>query len=257
MKQRYFIRLSYAGTNYNGWQAQENTPNTIQQVLQVMMSQLLQEKIEILGCGRTDTGVHAENYYAHFDSSICDLHADPKLWLYKFNKVLPNDIVIFEIIPVDEKAHARFDATKRTYEYRIHTKKDAFNNNTSCYVPTELSIEAMQKASDYLLTVSDFSSFAKLNAQLKNNNCVVSEAVWKVEGNKLIFTISANRFLRNMVRAIVGTLIEVGRNKISLEEFKTIAEKHNRSDAGFSAVAQGLFLTNIVYPSNILSKHEG
>lgn len=249
---RYFIQLSYFGKHYHGWQVQENESCTIQQCLQDKLGMLLQENIEITGCGRTDTGVHAEDYYAHFDSAKEDLSSDGK-WLYRFNKILPEDIAIKKILEVKPTAHARFDAISRTYEYRIHQIKNAFINDFSLYHYGNLNIEEMNRAANLLLEVEDFTSFSKVNTQVKNNNCKVTEAVWlKTTNDKLIFKISANRFLRNMVRAIVGTLLEVGSGKLSFEEFKKIIESKNRSNAGFSVAAHGLYLTQVEYGDVIL-----
>ena len=248
---RYFIKLSYCGTNYNGWQVQENTPKTIQEVLTKNVSGLLNEELSIVGCGRTDTGVHAKEFYAHFDSGKDDLHVAPSVWLYKMNCVLPNDIVIHEVIPVKADASARFSALERTYQYVINRKRDPFliDRAYSLYVP--LDIDKMNKASQILLEYTDFSSFSKTNTQVKNNECRIVRAGWEEKGDLFIFTITANRFLRNMVRAIVGTLIDVGKGVTSEEELRKIIEGKNRSDAGSSVPAGGLYLTKVIYPPDI------
>ncbi len=244
---RYFIQLSYFGKHYHGWQVQENEACTVQQVVQDKLSILLQEKIDITGCGRTDTGVHAEDYFAHFDSVKEGLGDDDK-YLYRFNKILPEDIAIHKLFRVKDNAHARFDATSRTYQYRIHKNKNAFLSNFSLHRYGDLNIEAMNHAAALLLNTKDFTSFSKTNTQVKTNNCKVSEAFWFTAGeDKFIFKITADRFLRNMVRAIVGTLLEVGSNKLSPEEFKTIIESKNRSNAGLSVAAHGLYLTRVEY----------
>lgn len=251
--QRYFIQLSYDGTAYHGWQIQENTFSTVQQVINEMLSRLLREPVFVTGCGRTDTGVHANEYYAHFDCTK-DLMQETAKWIFKFNNALPPDIAIQKIIPVAENANARFDAVARTYQYHIHRKKDPFLLNRSYFLFFDLDVAKMNEAANSLFQYIDFSSFAKSNTQNFTNNCKIYKAEWKEENDRLIFTISADRFLRNMVRAIVGTLIKVGKGKISLEEFKIIIEKKNRSEAGLSVPACGLYLTNVTYPKNYLNE---
>lgn len=251
--QRYFIQLSYEGTAYHGWQIQENTFRTIQQVINEMLSRLLNEPVFVTGCGRTDTGVHAKEYYAHFDCTV-DLEAEEAKWIFKFNHALPPDIAIQRIIRVQEKANARFDAIARTYEYHMHRKKNPFLINKSYFIYFNLDIDKMNEAANLLFQYSDFSSFAKSNTQNFTNNCKMYKAVWEEKEDRLIFTISADRFLRNMVRAIVGTLISIGKGKISIEEFKEIIEKKNRSGAGLSVPACGLYLTKINYPINYFNE---
>jgi tRNA pseudouridine38-40 synthase len=248
--QRYFIQLSYNGTAYHGWQLQENTYLTVQQVLNQMLSRLLNEPISIAGCGRTDAGVHASEYFAHFDSTINDLEINQDKWIFKFNHALPADIAIQKVIKVHEKSNARFDAVARTYQYIINRKKDPFQINKSCFLHGPINMEEMNKATKILFDHIDFSAFAKSNTQNLTNNCTIYKAEWKEENGFLIFTISANRFLRNMVRAIVGTLLDVGKGKITMEEFNKIIESKSRSKAGFSAHACGLYLTKVEYPKN-------
>lgn len=251
--QRYFIQLSYNGTAYHGWQIQENTFTTVQQVLNDMLSRLLNEPVFITGCGRTDTGVHALQYFAHFDTTK-KLMEEHQKWVFKFNNALPPDIAIQKIIPVADKANARFDAVARTYEYHIHFKKDPFLINRSSYLYFELDVTKMNEAAATLFNYLDFSSFAKSNTQNFTNNCKIYKAEWKSEGDRLIFTIAADRFLRNMVRAIVGTLINVGKGKISVQEFQEIIEKKNRSAAGLSVPACGLYLTDVTYPKDYFNE---
>lgn len=215
-----------------------------------MLSRLLNEPIVITGCGRTDTGVHASEYFAHFDSTIEDLEINQHKWIFKFNFALPADIAIQKIISVKEKSNARFDAISRTYQYIINKKKDPFQIDMSCFLYGPLNIEEMNKATKILFDHIDFSAFAKTNTQNLSNNCKIYKAEWKEENDSLIFTISANRFLRNMVRAIVGTLLNVGKGKISIEQFNEIVESKTRSKAGFSAHACGLYLTKVEYPQN-------
>lgn len=249
---RYFIKLSYAGTAYHGWQVQENTRNTVQQVLNDALSLLLRETIEVTGCGRTDTGVHAREFYAHFDSEKNDLHNEEEHWIYKLNSYLPADISLQRIISVNEEAHARFSATSRTYEYIISTKKDPFTQQWAWQQWKKMDVEKMNEAAALLFKYEDFSAFSKSNTQVKTNNCTIMHAAWEVKGEQLIFTIKANRFLRNMVRAVVGTLTEVGIGKMSIEQFKAVIEGKSRSDAGASVPACGLYLTRVEYPESIL-----
>lgn len=251
---RYFIQLAYNGTNFNGWQVQDNTSNTVQQILQEKLSMIIGHPIEVVGCGRTDAGVHAKDYYAHFDSEKTDLNQIDANYVYKLNKVLPFEIAVKKIVSVKADASARFDAQTRTYEYLVHRHKDPFLFDRSLYVFGEINVEAMNEAAAYLLMVTDFTSFSKVNTQAKTNNCKVTFAQWiRQNDNELIFKITANRFLRNMVRAIVGTLMEIGKGKMTMEEFKIIITNKNRSDAGMSVAGHALYLTNIRYPSSVFN----
>lgn len=247
LMKRYFIQLSYNGTAYHGWQMQINTFSTVQQVLNEMLSRLLNEQVSVMGCGRTDTGVHATDYFAHLDTST-DLLADEAKWIFKFNHALPADIAIHKIYKVRENAHARFDAVARTYQYYINKSKNPFRINSACYVYGDLNVEEMNKAAMVLFDYKDFSSFAKSNTQTGTNICKLYKAEWGEEGDILIFTISADRFLRNMVRAIVGTLLEVGKGKMTVDKFREIIESKTRSNAGLSAHACGLYLKKVDYP---------
>jgi len=249
---RYFIELSYKGTRYNGWQVQDNTPHTIQQILEEKFSMYLKEKIEITGCGRTDTGVHAKNYFAHLDYSGLEIIENKDQCLFKLNTILPNDISLQDILPVTDNAHARFDATARTYHYFLHQKKNPFLEDISWYQYGELDFSEMNTAAAILPTSHDFTSFSKLNTQVNNNNCQVSVAEWKqLNDYEWCFEITADRFLRNMVRAIVGSLLLVGKNKINIDGFKNIIELKDRSEAGMSVPAHGLFLVNVAYPKEL------
>ena len=241
---RYFIKFAYNGTHYHGWQYQPNAIS-VQETLNKVFSTLLQEEIEIVGAGRTDTGVHASEMFGHFDT---EKEIDLEKLKYKANSFLPKDIAIFKIIPLHNEAHARFDATSRTYHYHISTKKDVFDTELSWYNPLPLDVEAMNNSAKLLLNFTDFQCFSKSNTDVFTYNCKITEAYWWKENNKLIFTITADRFLRNMVRAIVGTLINVGLHKISEKDFVNIIESKNRQKAGFSVPAHGLFLTQITYP---------
>jgi len=247
---RYFLRLAYNGTHYHGWQSQDNA-TTIQEVLSHSLSLLVSEPVNLTGAGRTDTGVHAWQYYAHFDLANPLDEAARKKLVFKLNGFLPNDIVIFEIIPVRPDAHARFSAISRTYRYLISTAKNPFLEGFAYYLYGNLDIDLMNKGAGILLETKDFTSFSKVDTDSKTNICKVSHAKWETEGDELIFTIKANRFLRNMVRAIVGTLLELGRSRITLAEFKEIIESRNRSAAGGSVPACGLYLAEIEYPFGI------
>jgi len=230
---------------------QANTPHTIQQILNEKLSQLLSEKIYVVGCGRTDTGVHAKDYYAHFDSVKNDLHTDPRIWLFRMNHILPKDISIRQIIPVKSDTSARFNAYSRTYKYYVSRTPDPFCNDRAVYISAPLDIDLMNEGAKLLMSYIDFSSFKKANTNVKTNDCIVTEAQWSNEENLLVFTISANRFLRNMVRAIVGTLLNLGEGKITLDDLKKIIENKNRSYASYSVPAKGLFLVNIKYHDEI------
>jgi len=240
---RYFIQFSYNGTNYHGWQTQPNAV-TVQETLTKAMTTVLNCPIELMGAGRTDTGVHAKIMYAHFD---IETSFDTASIVHKLNSFLPKDISVSQILAVDNDAHARFDAKKRTYEYHIHTFKNPFLTELSWYCASKLDVAAMNEAAKLLLTHTDFECFSKVNTDVNTFNCKVTFAQWSQEENKLIFTISADRFLRNMVRAIVGTLINVGLHKITIDDFQAILASKNRSEAGFSVPAHGLYLTEIVY----------
>ncbi len=248
---RYFLQLSYNGTAYSGWQIQKNSPATIQQVLNEMLSRLLNQPITVMGCGRTDTGVHAREYFAHFDTSVEDLIENQNHWILKFNHALPKDIAVQKIIKVNEKANARFDAVSRTYEYIITKKKNPFEIDKATFLYGQLNMDVMNQAAQLLFEYSDFSAFAKSNTQNKTNLCNLYKAEWREENDLLIFTISANRFLRDMVRAIVGTMLKVGTSKITLEEFRKVIESKTRSNAGLSVPACGLYLIKIEYPDSV------
>lgn len=241
---RYFTELSFKGTRYHGWQVQPNALS-VQEVLETTFSTFMRQKIEVTGAGRTDTGVHASFYVAHFDAD--SLPFAPADLVEKLNRFLPNDIALKSIREVDENLHARFSATRRTYQYFISRVKDPFTLDTSYQYLWPLDVEAMNRAAEVLLQWEDFTSFSKLHTDVKTNNCRVTEAFWKEEGTQLVFTISADRFLRNMVRAIVGTLLEVGRGKLTRDGLIAILEKKDRGEAGTSVLPQGLFLTDIQY----------
>ena len=243
---RYFITLSYDGAAYNGWQIQPNAPS-VQETLQKALSTLLRTPLEIVGAGRTDTGVNASFMVAHFDFDTAFTTDELTQLRYKLNKFLPADIAIHDIRPVADDMHARFSATSRTYHYYIVTEKTPFEPYAYRY-PQPLDFELMNQACQLLLTTSDFTSFAKLHTDTKTNICTVTYAHWQqLTPVKWQFTITANRFLRNMVRAIVGTLLDVGRGTITLQQFQQIIEKKDRCSAGNSVPGNALFLSDIKY----------
>ena len=241
---RRFIQLSYDGAAYHGWQKQPNA-RSVQQTLQEALSTLLQTDIEVVGAGRTDAGVSARMMVAHFETSkAC---ANEQL-VYKLNKLLPHDIAVQRIWEVPDEMHARFSATSRTYHYYIHTRKDPFVRQYSWLVTFPLDFARMNEAASRLPDFDDFTSFSKVNTDTKTNLCNVTEARWTQEGeNTWRFTITANRFLRNMVRAIVGTLIEVGRGRMTVDEFCQVIEQKNRCSAGDSVPGHALFLVDVSY----------
>ena len=253
---RFFIKFQYNGTNYHGWQSQPNA-SSIQQTLTQALSTVLNTPITLMGAGRTDTGVHAKIMYAHFDlsndSSVGAALAAAlntttlQTTTHKLNSLLPKDISVTQIIKVDNEAHARFDAKKRTYQYHINTQKDPFLEHQSWYYKQPLDLNLMNQAADILLNHTNFQSFSKVNTDVNTFNCKITQAHWQQENGNLIFTISADRFLRNMVRAIVGTLIKVGLKKITPQDFTAIIQSQDRTQAGFSVPAHGLYLTDIQY----------
>lgn len=243
--QRYFVRLSFKGTLYNGWQVQPNAPS-VQEVIEKAFSTILREKISVVGAGRTDTGVHASFFVLHFDSS--DENIDAENLVLRMNSFLPPDIALQKIWKVSPGLHARFSAVSRTYHYYITTEKNPFATETAFYYRGKLNVKKMNEAAGILHEYSDFTSFSRLHTDVKSNLCKVFFAEWVWEKDILVFKIKASRFLRNMVRAIIGTLLEVGKEKISPEDFRDIINKKDRSAAGTSAPARGLFLVDVEYP---------
>lgn len=246
---RYFIYISYKGTSYHGWQVQPNSP-TVQKTLDEALSVVLNEKVSTLGAGRTDTGVHALFFCAHFESTRSSLDSDNKL-IFRLNCYLPEDISVSSIRKVHADANARYSAISRTYKYFISRTKDPFFNNSSWYLHGDINLSKMNEACNVLLKHSDFTSFSKLHSGAKTNICCIYYANWEEQENRIVFTIRADRFLRNMVRAIVGTMIDLGTDKIGLEKFEDIILQKDRCKAGKSAPAKGLFLTEIEYPDEI------
>ncbi|MCT4636632.1 MAG: tRNA pseudouridine(38-40) synthase TruA [Bacteroidales bacterium] len=249
---RYFLELSYNGTRFHGWQIQPNA-STIQEEINKALSTILREEISVVGAGRTDTGVHSSYYIAHFDSEKDHLAKGTDL-RYKLNSFLPKDIAILNIKEVNSDAHARFDAISRTYKYFITLVKDPFTVESSYHLKAVPDVRLMNRAAELLYNYKDFTSFSKLHTDVKTNNCNIMHVKWVQSKKRVILTIKADRFLRNMVRAIVGTLLEVGMGKITIEQFAEIIEKKDRSAAGVSAPPQGLFLTDIEYPTSIYTK---
>ena len=246
---RYFISLAYKGTHFHGWQTQPNAVS-VQERINQGLSVLLKENVKIMGAGRTDTGVHAKQMYAHFDTNIL---FDESEICYRLNAFLEDSILIKSIFKVANQTHARFHATARTYEYWLCQNKNPFLTESAWLMYSNLDFDLMNKAAAYLIEVKDFSSFAKVHADVKTHICDVRKAAWVYENDKWVFTIEADRFLRNMVRAIVGTLIEVGKKKMSLHSFKSIINKKDRGEAGTSAPAKGLYLVKIDYPKGLLN----
>ncbi len=243
---RYFMYLAYNGANYCGWQIQPNGVS-IQEVLEKSLATVLRVPTPIVGAGRTDAGVHARQMMAHFEADVQDI----ALFTNKLNRILPNDIVIYKIVRVKEDAHARFDATSRLYRYYLTTQKDPFMYPYKYKVHGNIDVEMMNKCSQVLFEYIDFTSFSKLHTDVKTNDCKITRAQWKQEGHDYIFTIQANRFLRNMVRAIVGTLLEAGRGKLDEAGMRRIIEAKDRNVAGFSVPGNALFLEEIDYPDHI------
>lgn len=240
---RYFITFSYDGTAYHGWQIQPHSIS-VQEHLQKALSTLLRQTIEVVGAGRTDTGVHARKMVAHFDFGELDCSQ----LVYKLNKMLPKDIAVYKVEQVSEDMHARFSAKSRTYHYFLHLSKDPFLRAYSWQMYGDLDFDLMNKAALVLMEYRDFTSFSKVNTDTKTNDCTITEAHWdRVGDNQWRFTISANRFLRNMVRAIVGTLVEVGRGKLTIEQLRQVIEAKDRCRAGDSVPGNALFLVEVLY----------
>ncbi|MEO6284650.1 MAG: tRNA pseudouridine(38-40) synthase TruA [Dyadobacter sp.] len=247
---RYFLEFSYKGTAYNGWQKQNNALG-VQQVLEEALAKVFRMPIELTGSSRTDTGVHAEQQFAHFD--LEDAIADYELLIYKLNGLIPRDIGVKNIFLVRDDINARFAATHRKYEYRITKRKNPFLIDKAFLLRAELDINAMNEAAALLLKYNDFESFSKIHTSVNNFRCTITEAVWKDSDELLVFHIQANRFLRGMVRALVGTLLDVGKGKNSIGDFEQIILSKNRKVAGVQAPAEGLFLVEVGYPESLIN----
>jgi tRNA pseudouridine38-40 synthase len=253
METRYFMHCAYDGTSYHGWQKQPNATG-IQQILEAALATLSGGvETEVIGAGRTDTGVHATKYFAHFNLSY--IIEDETVFARKLNGILPDDIAVYHVFRVNHEAHARFSATARQYHYRIIPGKNPFENRWAGRFHQPLNLEFMREASKMLIGKKDFGCFAKSRHGAENTICEVFDASWRQEQEVLVFDIRANRFLRNMVRAIVGTLLDVGTHKITLRDFQDILESGDRKKAGVSVPPQGLFLVNIEYPNGIIPPH--
>ena len=254
LRYRYFVELAYNGTAYHGWQIQPNA-ETVQEVLNKAFSLLLREDINLIGCGRTDAGVHAGHFVAHMDT-VCEIEST-LLLTGKLNRYLGNQIRISRIERVSSEAHARFKARSRTYLYLISRVKDPFLHEFSWFNPINLNLESMQKACEYVIGNHDFTSFSKLHSDTENNICTITCAEWQTLGDLWIFKVKSDRFLRNMVRAMVGTLIEIGKETIPPEGIQEILQGQNRSLAGISAPAKGLFLYQVDYPLELFVPAHG
>lgn len=244
---RYFIQLSYNGKAYHGWQNQP-TDISVQEVIEKALSTILKEKTAIVGAGRTDTGVHAQQMYAHFDSEISFNEANI---VFKLNSFLPKDIAIHDIFKVKRDSHARFDAISRTYRYRIALKKNAFNFDSAYFFTKPMDVDKMNAAAKILFDYKDFQCFSKSNTDVKTYYCKIMEAEWHFKNDELHFIVKADRFLRNMVRAIVGTMINIGMGKIEVSDLHHIISSKDRSEAGYSVPAHALYLIDVEYPKDI------
>jgi tRNA pseudouridine38-40 synthase len=248
---RYFIRLAYDGTNYHGWQRQPNGI-TVQQTLEDAMTMMLRRPVALTGAGRTDTGVHAREFFAHFDLAD-ELHsAESEKLVFRINQYLPGDVVLYEVFPVNPDVHARFSALSRTYRYCIARVPDPFRRNYTWFKYGAIDVDLMNVGAELIRAADDFTSFSKVDTDTATNICRVNEARWCDEGPELVFTITADRFLRNMVRAIAGTLLQLGTGKLTLDKLGEIIERRDRTLAGDSVPAKGLTLHSIGYPAGIL-----
>ncbi|MCB0373669.1 MAG: tRNA pseudouridine(38-40) synthase TruA [Muricauda sp.] len=247
---RYFIQFSYFGKAYHGWQNQPNAI-TVQEVLEKALSTLLRQKIDVVGAGRTDTGVHAKQMFAHFDHGGI---MDKNELVFRLNSFLPEDIAVQHIFEMDPDAHARFHATERSYEYWVVKEKNPFYFDLAHFVHQPLNMAAMNKAGSLMLSHSDFECFSKSNTDVKTYICDVRKAEWEVQDDKWVFTITADRFLRNMVRAVVGTLLDVGMGKMAPEDIHAIIDSKDRGEAGVSVPAKGLYLTQVLYPKELFNE---
>ncbi len=248
---RFFIELSYKGTNYHGWQIQKNATG-VQQLLNKALSLKIGSDTETVGSGRTDKGVHALQQFAHFDA---EKNINEEQLAFQLNRVLPNDIVIKNIYEVNSDAHARYDAIARSYQYKINLIKDPFLINTSYYRRGDLDLKRMNQAAGLLMGTQDFESFSKVKTDVNHFVCTISKSEWTQKGDRIYYNVTADRFLRGMVRTLVGTMLDIGTGKLSLEELKMITASLDRKKAGRAVPAHGLFLTEVKYPSDIFINH--
>ncbi|WP_202923778.1 tRNA pseudouridine(38-40) synthase TruA [Pontibacter fetidus] len=244
---RYFLEIAYDGTRFHGWQVQPNAIS-VQEVLDDCLSKILRETINTTGSGRTDTGVHASQQFVHFDAAQ---HLDPQHIVYRLNRILPDDISAYSLHLVPHEAHARYDAFARTYHYHITLRKDPFKRYYAWYHSKPLDVELMNEAATILLKYEDFTTFSKVKGDTKHYRCNMYEAYWEQKGHELIFTIRANRFLRGMVRLIVGALADVGRGKLTIADFENIIASQDRSQASGAAPSEGLYLAKVEYPEHL------
>lgn len=245
---RYFIEMAYNGSGFHGWQIQPNAIS-VQEVMNDALNKALRQPVNVVGCGRTDTGVHASYFVAHFDS---ETEIDnPQQVVFKLNRIVGKYITIYSMQQVDEQTHSRFHAISRTYHYYLQSERNPFLNDFSYKPFFKVDIQLMNQAAALLFEYVDFTSFSKLHTDTKTNNCTIMQAEWKQRDGGAVFIVKADRFLRNMVRAIVGTLLEVGRGKMSLQQFREVIESKDRSEAGTSVPAQALFLVDVQYPSEM------
>lgn len=249
---RYFLHLAYDGTGFHGWQVQQDA-DTVQARLDKALSVVLRQPISTTGCGRTDTGVHASQFFAHFD--VAEPPSSTEQLRYQLNALLPWSIRIFDIIPVNAEAHARYDANSRTYGYYLHANPSPFRANYTSYFNRDVNIDKINSAADLCIAHVDFACFTKTGGQQNGTHCRILECYWEQIGDELRFTVTANRFLRGMVRAMVGTMLDAGMNKISMDEFRDILNGGNRSKAGESVPAKGLFLEQVTYPFLFLHRN--
>jgi tRNA pseudouridine38-40 synthase len=247
---RFLFEISYNGTHYNGWQSQQNATG-IQEIVEKALSKLLREEIKIVGSGRTDTGVHCEQQFFHAD---IEKEFEVNNLILRLNSLLPKDIAIHSIRPIKATASARYDAVERTYQYRITRRKNPFHEGLAWHYFKPADITTMNKAAALLLGEQDFESFSKVKTDVNHFVCTIIKASWRQDGDRLEFTITANRFLRGMVRAIVGTLLDVGSGKITVHDFQTILKSRDRKKAGANVPSNGLYLTKVKYPSSIFVK---
>lgn len=248
MPQRYFLELMYKGTGYSGFQVQDNAPNTIQEETEKAFAILQKERVTMTGSSRTDAGVHALQNFFHFDVNA-PLHEQ---FLYKMNAILPKDIVLKNVYAMPTDAHCRFDAVSRNYRYYIYKHKDPFLADRAYFFPYTLNLQKMQEAAAVIMQYSDFTSFSKRNTQVKTFLCAIGASEWEEEGDQLVYRVSANRFLRGMVRGLTGTMLQLGREKLSIDDFRKIIEARDCTRADFSVPGHGLFLTNVNYPAEFL-----
>lgn len=248
---RYFLKLAYNGSTFHGWQAQKNAHSVQQEIENSLYYILGNKKILLTGAGRTDTGVHARTYYAHFDDAVFLTKQELDQIVYRLNHILPDTIAIYDAFRVKPDVHARFSALSRTYHYYICRDYDPFAVGLTYRLTIPINIPLMKEASSMVMNYTDFTCFAKAGTQTSTNNCIIYASEWIEKDNFLIFKTKANRFLRNMVRAMTGTLLDIGKGKLTLEEFRKIIEEGTRSDAGQSVPACGLFLEDIEYPQDI------